>query len=236
MKTSIIALLGLLLSHVVVHANPEIKSDGYVTFELVADESGLNSLTPVQHGWSYIGSVGTVYMHHRFYASDGSEFLIDKLLSSVDNDGDGAYTAYSDLSGVTTPGTSPTYILMKDGVKIPNRKIGNAYCDEVIILNQIVGGRSATRGAKWKLETDYPDIVSWTTHAPIQRFSGKISIQNYYGEPYIIIDGNVADAVQYSYDLATWGQYFTLEHGGITILSPPAMEIGKPKKFFRIEQ
>lgn len=226
------AVVGLLTLSA--HANPQLQSDGYVTFTSVANPAGLTPLLSTQHGWSYYGESGNVYFHHRFYGN-GEDFRIRKLSLSSDPDGDGVYGAWIDVSGLPTPGTNPTYVLKKDGAVVPPTTIRNALCDEVIILNHNFLGRSFSGGVKWKLETDFPDVIEWTTHGPIGPFQNNVSIQTYIGKLHVVANGNTGDIVEYSYDLATWSDYSTMPHGGIIILSPPAMEPGKPKKFFRFK-
>ncbi len=236
MKTRILLAFASVMLLSAASADPQLRSDGYVTFASVANPTDLNSLTSIQHGWSYYGSSGTVYFHHRFHGN-GEDFRIRKLSMSIDSDGDGVYTAFVDQSPLPTPGSgSPSYILKKDGAVLPNATMKNAVCDEVIILNNSFLGRSFSGGVKWKLETDFPDVIEWTTHAPINPFSSSLSIQNYIGKPHVIANGNAGDVVEYSYDLASWSDHFTLENGGITILSPPAVEAGQPRKFFRIKE
>lgn len=236
MKTSTLLAFASVMLLSAASADPQLKSDGYVTFVSVANPVDLNSLNSIQHGWSYYGSSGTVYFHHRFHGN-GEDFRIRKLSISVDPDGDGVYTAFVDQSPLPTPGSgNPRFVLKKDGAVLPNATMKNTECDEIIVLNHSFLGRSFSGGVKWKLETDFTDVIEWTTHAPISPFSGSLSVQNYIGKLHVVANGTVGDVVEYSYDLATWSDYFTLVNGGITILSPPAVEAGQPRKFFRIKE
>lgn len=229
-KSTFGALLGFLLSLLPVYGDPQLRSDGYVTFSSVSSPTGLTSLTPTQHGWSFTGSAGEVYFHHRFYGN-GEDFRIRKLSFSVDPDGDGVYGGFIDVSSLSTPGTSPKYILKRNGTTLGATVIRNALCDEVIVLNHNFLGRSFSGGVQWKLETDWPIVIQWTTHAPVAPFVGA-SVQDYTGSPFIIADGVTGNVIEYSYDLNTWSTYFTLTRNGVIVIGP-AEEAGRPRKFFR---
>ena len=235
----IITIWSLVASIALADVSIKIDSKGYVTFSSLASPTELSAMSPNPSGASSGGDAGSVYFHHRFTSNDGSDFRVRGLWISVDPDGDGIYTNWTDVSALPTPGSgNPGYYLLRNGVVLSNQVIRNAVCDEVVVLNHSFLGRSFTGGVKWKLETDYSDSIQLTTHTQVKPLrlneAGQgISIQEYNGEIALVAKGSPNDSFQYSYNLLDWFIFDALSSSEVFVYLN-FDEVGQPRKFFRV--